>query len=204
MAHNLSIIPPKTLLQAYASGVFPMAPSADSPRFDWIQPRWRGILPLDGFRMGHNVRRWVRNRPHTVWVNRQFEATMQACGQRHKTWISPLLLRSYVELHRVGHAHSVEVYNADDQLVGGLYGVSLGGAFFGESMFRRAPEMDKVALLYCHALLLRHRYVLWDTQFYTDHLGTFGCIEIPQREYLGLLNEALQVQAQLPTGPVQL
>lgn len=191
------LLNPEKLLAVYAGGMFPMAPSQDSPEVYWFAPEERGILPLEAFHVSRNVCRWIRNHPHRIGVDEQFEAVMRACADRPDTWISGLIVEAYLRLHQVGHAHSVEVY-VGSELVGGLYGVSLGAAFFGESMFKRAPEMDKVALHYCHRLLLQGGYRLWDTQYYTEHLGTLGAQEIPQDAYLQLLDAALRQQARFP------
>lgn len=189
------LLNPDKLLAVYAAGIFPMSPSADSDEITWHAPEWRGILPLESFHISRHLRRWVRNQPHTLTVDKAFEAVMRGCAEREDTWISQLIIEAYSRLHRAGHAHSVEVW-VDGQLVGGLYGVSLGAAFFGESMFRRQPEMDKVALLYCHRILQQGGYRLWDTQYYTDHLGSMGGCEISQDDYLILLDEAIRHPAE--------
>lgn len=193
------IILPEMLLQAYASGIFPMAESRDSADVQWVEPRRRGIIPLAGFKVSRNVLAKMRNQPYAITYNQAFEAVMQACAARESTWISQLILDSYATLHRLGYAHSTEVWLPDAQnklaLVGGQYGVSLGGAYFGESMFKRAPDADKVALYYTHQRLAARGFVLWDTQFWTAHLGTLGGVEISQQAYLQLLAQALRVQA---------
>ncbi|MBX3102619.1 MAG: leucyl/phenylalanyl-tRNA--protein transferase [Bacteroidetes bacterium] len=188
------LLDPERLLAVYAAGMFPMAPEKDSTEIHWYAPQRRGILPLDQFHVSHNVRRWMRNHPWELRVDTAFLEVMQACADREDTWISPLIIEAYHRLHQVGHSHSVEVWEAGE-LTGGLYGVSLGSAFFGESMFHRKPDRDKVALQACHELLVRQGFTLWDTQYYTEHLGTMGAIEIPQVEYLVLLDEALHKEA---------
>jgi leucyl/phenylalanyl-tRNA--protein transferase len=190
----MGIITPETLIGAYKAGIFPMAPSKNSGKVYWYQPVERGIIPLENFHVSRNVMRMIRNKPHTVKLNANFKKVIELCGARQDTWISETIIKSYLMLHHLGLAHSIEIYQSED-LVGGLYGVALGGAFFGESMFRLRPEMDKFALYYCHKRLAERKFTLWDTQFYTEHLGTFGCIEIPQFEYMLKLQEALKVSA---------
>ena len=187
-------LPPDLLLQAYRVGVFPMAPDKASTEVQWFEPHHRGIIPLDGFRVSKNVRRAIRNTPHEVRYDSQFEQVMRACAERDKTWISEVLVKAYTRLHRAEHAHSVEIWQ-DNELVGGLYGVTLGSVFFGESMFQTQPEMHKFALYYCHKRLQERGFMLWDTQFYTEHLGRFGAIEIDQVEYLERLDVALRRHA---------
>jgi leucyl/phenylalanyl-tRNA--protein transferase len=198
------IIHPQTLLDAYARGVFPMAESADSEEVYFYEPRLRGILPMDGFRVSKNVRRLVRNGGFEVWLNREFKQVIKLCGDtRPETWINSVITASYATLHELGFAHSLEVYR-HGELAGGLYGVALGGAFMGESMFRLQPEADKIALLHCHQVLLQHGFTLWDTQYWTPHLAQFGCIEIPQRVYRQQLQVALQHPNTLPTRSLQI
>jgi leucyl/phenylalanyl-tRNA--protein transferase len=171
-----------------------MAQSAKSRKVQWVFPHFRGIIPLDNYRTSHNTRRLMNKYPHEVHINTNFEAVMRACANRPDTWISEPIVQAYCTLHKLGFAHSVEVYR-DSVLVGGLYGVTLGAAFFGESMFRTAPEMDKFAMHYCHQRLHERGFVLWDTQFWTEHLARFGCIEIPAAEYLQRLEVALDKEA---------
>lgn len=188
---QLVLIPPEMLLWGYGHGVFPMAPDKHSSDINWYEPVERGIIPLEAFRVSKNVQRFIRNGAYEVAINRDFEAVVRACGARKRTWISEVIVRSYNQLHTLGHAHSVEVY-VEGQLQGGLYGVTLGQAFFGESMFQREPELHKVALWHCHQRLVERGFSLWDTQYYTEHLGRFGAKAIPQQEYLLLLASALQ------------
>ena len=187
-------ISPEVLLSAYANGLFPMADSAEDEDIFWVEPRERGIIPLADFRLSRNVQRALRNKPHEVRFNTAFRKVMEACAKRAETWINPLILNSYTDLHHLGFAHSVEIWK-ENELVGGLYGVTLGTAFFGESMFHHIPDADKFALFYCHKRLCERGFTLWDTQFYTDHLGRFGAISIPQSTYLQLLKTALQSRA---------
>ena len=191
------LMDPQRLLAVYAAGIFPMAPEKDSTEIHWYAPALRGIIPLDGFHVSKNVQRWMRNHDWEVRVNTAFGEVMANCADREETWISPVIVDAYTQLHTIGHAHSVEIWE-QGQLSGGLYGVSLGSAFFGESMFHRAPDRDKVALWCCHQLLLQGGFTLWDTQYYTPHLGTMGAVEIPQGQYLELLDAALRKEAQMP------
>lgn len=187
----MKIIPPEALLSAYAQGIFPMAESPDSDDVDWYSASQRGIIPIEGFHVSKNVKRIIRQRKFDVKVNTQFREVAQSCANRETTWINDLILNSYDVLNQAGHAHSVEVY-LGKKLVGGLYGVSLKAAFFGESMFKREPEADKVALFFCYHILKKNGFKLWDTQFYTDHLAQFGCIEIDAEEYQQRLLEAMK------------
>lgn len=183
------------LLRAYAVGLFPMAPAADSDELHWFDPDPRGILPLDRFHVPQRLRRTVRSGRFLVEIDRDFGGVVAACGEatptRPETWISEDIKRLYTELHGLGAAHSVEV-RREGQLVGGLYGVSLAGAFFGESMFSRETDASKVALVHLVARLRAAGYVLLDTQFVTDHLSRFGARTITRREYRRLLGQALQ------------
>lgn len=194
------VIAPEELLSGYANGIFPMAPAKGSRRIEWYRPQLRGIIPLDGFHISKNMQRWMRNHAYTCTVNQDFGAVVAGCANRRSTWISDIIAGSYLQLHQLGYAHSVEVWR-DGQLAGGLYGVSLGAAFFGESMFQTEKDMAKVALYHCHQRLLERGYVLWDTQFYTPHLGTLGCVEIAREQYDFLLRNALQYEAWFDTEP---
>ena len=187
-------ITPEVLLKAYACGIFPMAESADDPALYWIEPELRGIIPLDTFHVPSRLARTVRGTDLVVRVNRDFEGVIEGCAEpkrdRARTWINGRIRRIYRALYSHGHCHSVEVYDGDE-LVGGLYGVSLGRAFFGESMFHRTRDASKIALAHLIARLKAGGYRLLDTQFVTDHLRTFGAIEVPKRRYHRLLEEAL-------------
>lgn len=196
----MKIIPPETLLSAYSQGIFPMAETRDSEDVDWYSASKRGVIPVDGFHISKNVLRIIRQGKFMVKINSRFRDVVKACSQRDTTWINDLILNSYDVLNQAGHAHSVEVY-IEDELVGGLYGVSLKSAFFGESMFKTEPETDKVALYYCHKILSENGFTLWDTQFYTDHLSQFGCIEIDADTYQEQLQKALEKEASF-TFPV--
>lgn len=195
----MSELQPELLLQAYAVGVFPMAEGRDDPRLFFVDPDKRGILPLDGFHIPRSLRKTVRRRKFEVAWDRDFEAVLDGCAEaterRPDTWINPEIRRLYLALHARGHAHSVEC-RLDGRLVGGLYGVRLGGAFFGESMFSRATNASKVALVHLVARLKAGGFVLLDTQFITDHLARFGVVEIPRDDYRRLLNAAIAAPVQ--------
>ena len=167
-----------------------MADSYGKRRILWYQPEVRGIIPLDSFHMSQNVMRLIRRGGYEVRMDYAFGDVMQRCAERDETWISDEIIRAYTQLNLDGYAHSVEIWK-DELMVGGLYGASVGRAFFGESMFHTEPEMDKVALWHCHQFLVQNNYVLWDTQYYTEHLGRFGCIEIGHEDYMVLLNQAI-------------
>ena len=184
------MIPSKVLVAAYRQGVFPMA--LDDGEIGWFSPDPRAILPLDAFRVPARLARALRRGAFEVHVNRGFEAVMRACAEAREdgTWISEAIIESYVALHHLGLAHSIETWR-DGQLVGGLYGVQLGGAFFGESMFHRVTDASKVALVALVERLVARRFALLDIQWTTPHLAQFGAIEIPRRAYLARLEGAL-------------
>jgi len=189
---------PELLLRAYTAGIFPMAESRDDPTVFWVDPQVRGILPLDTFHVPRSLKKTVRTEPYEIHCDRDFESVIRACAEtakgRQDTWINEEIIRAYVELHRMGYAHSVECWQ-DGRLAGGLYGVAIAGAFCGESMFSRSTNASKVALVHLVARLKRGGFVLLDAQFVTDHLKQFGAREIPAREYLLLLDAALRVDA---------
>jgi len=178
------------LVAAYSQGWFPMAASRAGRTVRWYQPEVRGIIPIDGFRMSQNVMRLIRRGGYDVRMDYAFDDVMRKCAERDETWISDEIIKSYSQLCSDGFAHSVEIWK-NDLMVGGLYGASIGHAFFGESMFHIEPEMDKVALWHCHQFLVQNSYQLWDTQYYTEHLGRFGCIEIGHKDYMELLKVAI-------------
>jgi leucyl/phenylalanyl-tRNA---protein transferase len=187
-------ITPEVLLKAYACGIFPMAESAEDPALYWVEPDMRGIIPLDRFYISSRLARTVRSDRFTVAVDRDFDAVLEGCAEpqpgRPRTWINTRIRTLYRKLYDRRHCHSVEVYDGDT-LVGGLYGVTLGRAFFGESMFHRTRDASKVALVHLVARLKAGGFKLLDTQFVTDHLKTFGAIEVPRRQYHKLLEAAL-------------
>jgi leucyl/phenylalanyl-tRNA--protein transferase len=182
------------LLSAYRQGLFPMAVNARGD-IGWFSPDPRGIIPLDeGFHVPHGLRRVLKRKQFEITVDQDFEAVIRACATRHgSTWISPLILRSYCRLHREGHAHSVET-RLQGKLVGGLYGVHIGGAFFGESMFHDVTDASKVALVALVERLRDRGFLLLDTQWQTPHLAQFGTREVPRAAYLRLLAEAVAAE----------
>ena len=188
------LLTPEILLRAYAQGLFPMAERRDDPALYWVSPEQRGIIPLDRFHVPRRLARTVKGERFMVTGDAAFSAVMQGCAEpapgREQTWINDEILRLYAALHAGGHAHSVECWRGGE-LVGGLYGVTLGGAFFGESMFSRERDASKVALVHLVEGLRRGGFVLLDTQFLTGHLAGFGAIEIPRARYLVLLHEAI-------------
>ncbi len=190
------LVTPQILLQAYAVGLFPMAESADDPSIHWVEPKLRGIIPLNAFYATTKLQRLARSDKFQIRFNHNFEAVLEACAastpDRPSTWINARIKSLYGELHSQGHAHSVEVYQ-EGALVGGLYGVSLGGAFFGESMFHTATNSSKLALLHLVGRLKAQGFVLLDTQFITEHLKQFGAIEISAKKYRILLDAALKI-----------
>jgi leucyl/phenylalanyl-tRNA--protein transferase len=187
-------ITPEVLLKAYACGIFPMAEDADDPALYWIEPDQRGIIPLNGFHVSSRLARTVRTTPLTVWVDRDFDAVIDGCAEpkddRARTWINRRIRKIYRGLFDLGHCHTVEVYHGDN-LVGGLYGVSLGRAFFGESMFHRVTDASKIALVHLIARLRAGGFTLCDTQYVTEHLKTFGAVDVPKKRYHRLLEDAL-------------
>jgi leucyl/phenylalanyl-tRNA--protein transferase len=188
---------PDVLLRAYASGVFPMADSATSPDIFWVEPKKRGVLPLDGFHLSKSLAKTLKSERFTLTADRAFDRVLAACAEpvpgRTDTWINPVIAEAYGELHRRGQAHSVEAWTDDGTLAGGLYGVRLGGAFFGESMFTRVRDGSKVALAALVARLRIGGFTLLDTQFLTSHLESFGAIEVSARAYRLQLGVALGV-----------
>jgi leucyl/phenylalanyl-tRNA--protein transferase len=199
--HGTSRLTPEILSRAYAEGLFPMAEQRADPTLYWVSPEKRGILPLDNFHVPHRLARTVRSGRFTVTADQAFTEVMLACAApvpgREETWINSEILRLYTALHAGSHAHSIECWQAG-KLVGGLYGVRLGAAFFGESMFSRARDASKVALVHLVEGLRRGGFVLLDTQFITAHLARFGAIEIPREHYLAKLAGALNQEAIWP------
>jgi leucyl/phenylalanyl-tRNA--protein transferase len=189
---------PEVLLKAYACGIFPMAENADDPALYWVEPEKRGIFPLEAFHVPARLARTVRTTAFEVVCDRDFDAVIDGCAepapQRARTWINPKIRSLYRGLFDIGHCHTVEVYDGP-ALVGGLYGVSLGRTFFCESMFHRATDASKIALVHLVARLKAGGYRLLDTQFLTDHLKTFGAIEVSRRHYHKLLENALVGEA---------
>ncbi len=187
-------ITPDMLLAAYTNGYFPMAMEKDDPELYWFSPEERGVLPIADFNIPRGLARAMKTHPYSITVDRDFDAVIRSCGtltpKRHETWINETIVALYTELHRMGHAHSIETWQ-DDQLVGGLYGVSLGGAFFGESMFSRAAEASKIALVTLVEILREADYQLLDTQYVNDHLKQFGVEAMRKKDYMIKLEKAL-------------
>lgn len=196
--HGSQRLTPQIVLRAYAEGVFPMAERREDSALYWVSPEHRGIIPLDTFHVPRRLARTVRSDRFAVTSDVCFVDVMRACAEpapgREQSWINAEILRLYTALHASGHAHSIECWR-DGKLAGGLYGVSLGAAFFGESMFSRETDASKVALVHLVARLIEGGYRLLDTQFITAHLARFGTIEIPRTEYLSLLKDAVARQA---------
>ena len=186
---HLPVLEPDLLLEAYATGYFPMADARDGP-LHWYSPDPRAIIPLHGFNVSRSLRQTITKRLFEIRLNSSFEEVMRSCAERKDTWISESIVQSYLLLHRQGAAHSVETWQ-NNVLVGGLYGVALGAAFFGESMFSRKRDASKVALVALVHRLREKGYELLDTQFLTPHLEHFGAVEIPRSEYLVLLRKAV-------------
>ncbi len=194
----MTAITPQVLLKAYAAGVFPMAESADDPALYWVEPEERGTIPLNGLHLSHSLRKAVRRGRFDVRIDTAFDDVMNFCAKktplRKATWINARIMKLYGELHRQGHCHSVECWQ-DGTLVGGLYGVSLGAAFFGESMFSRAKDASKVALVHLVARLNVGGFRLLDAQFINPHLATLGAVTVKKADYLVMLADAISREA---------
>lgn len=197
----MSELTPDLLLRAYATGLFPMAESAEDPELFWVDPERRGILPLDGLHIPRRLKKTIRQGRFDVTADRDFLGVLRGCAERtanrKSTWINAEIIRLYAALHAMGAAHSVECWR-EGHLAGGLYGVALGGAFFGESMFSRVTDASKVALVHLVARLRRGGFTLLDTQFVTAHLARFGAVEISRRVYRKRLDAALETEARFP------
>jgi leucyl/phenylalanyl-tRNA--protein transferase len=191
-------IPAELLLKAYATGVFPMAESASDPEVFWVRPETRGIIPLDAFHIPKSLAKTIRQRHFDIRIDYDFAGVIDACAEkrevRRSTWINAPIREAYIALHDQGHCHSVEAWR-DDRLVGGLYGVTLGRVFFGESMFSRERDASKVCLAYLVERLNKRGFALLDTQFTTEHLKRFGAIDVPRGRYEKLLDAALKGDA---------
>jgi leucyl/phenylalanyl-tRNA--protein transferase len=186
----MAAIDPDMLLRAYAIGVFPMSDGRETHEVFWVEPKRRAIIPIEGFRLSHSLRKTLRSGAFEVTADRAFSEVIRFCAEREETWINRSIEESFTELHRLGRAHSIECWEAGE-LVGGLYGVALGGAFFGESMFSRRRDASKVALAWLVARLKVGGYQLLDCQFMTEHLRSLGAVEISQKDYLVLLASAV-------------
>ncbi|MBO9444436.1 leucyl/phenylalanyl-tRNA--protein transferase [Ruegeria sp. R14_0] len=185
---------PELLLHGYSIGIFPMAEHRDDPELFWVDPKFRGVFPLDGFHISRSLARRIRKCGFTISINRDFVGVVDGCADRADTWINAELRDLYQQLYRSGHAHSLEVWE-EDALVGGVYGVSLGAAFFGESMFSRRKDASKIALAYLVDRLRQTGFRLFDTQFLTAHLASLGALEISRTQYRVELEEALNASA---------
>ncbi len=200
---------PELLLHGYSIGIFPMAESRNDPELFWVDPKFRGVFPLDGFHVSRSLNRRIRNCGYTVTIDQNFDGVVDGCADRADTWINAELRDLYGRLHQKGYAHSVEIWDGK-VLVGGVYGVVLGAAFFGESMFSRRKDASKIALVYLVDRLRQTGFLLFDTQFLTAHLATLGAVEIPRNIYRKRLSEALEASAdftapltQTPQGVIQ-
>ena len=198
-------ITPEVLLKAYACGIFPMAETADDPGLYWIEPQKRGVIPLDSFHLPRRLARTVRSGKFEIRIDHDFEAVIAACAApapgRNKTWINRRIRRLYSELYRGGHCHTVEAWR-EGELVGGLYGVRIGRAFFGESMFHRERDASKVALAHLVARLRLGNFALLDAQFITEHLWQFGAVEIERARYQRILSDAVQGETKFERTPM--
>ena len=188
------VITPELLLNAYASGLFPMAERRDDPEIFWVDPRRRGVFPLEGFHISRSLARRMRRSAPQVTVNRAFAEVVDACADRPETWINAEIRQLYLELHHLGHAHSLELWEGE-HLIGGVYGVALGAAFFGESMFSRRVDASKIALAYLVDRLRLAGFRLFDAQFLTPHLASLGAVEVTRAEYRRRLEAALAASA---------
>jgi leucyl/phenylalanyl-tRNA---protein transferase len=191
-------ITPQVLLKAYAAGIFPMAETAEDPALYWVEPEERGIIPLDAFHVSRSLRKHVRHRPYTITVDKAFNEVISACAERSaarkETWINKRIISLYTQLHKINCAHSIEAWH-DGKLVGGLYGVKIGAAFFGESMFSRATDASKICLVHLVARLNFGGFKLLDAQFVNQHLVQFGTIAIKKTDYHDRLEPALEQDA---------
>lgn len=201
------LVTPSLLLRAYACGIFPMADSADDPTLYWVEPEMRGVIPLDAFHVPRRLARTVRSDRFEIRVDSDFEAVIEACATprpgRRATWINAPIRRLYSALFCMGHVHTVEAWR-EGQLLGGLYGVKLRGAFFGESMFSLERDASKVALVHLIARLKRGGFKLLDAQFLTSHLAQFGALEVTRDDYVEILDDALRLEAEFPGRDVRL
>ncbi|MEL6532702.1 MAG: leucyl/phenylalanyl-tRNA--protein transferase [Pseudomonadota bacterium] len=208
MAHDLRHltrpqITPELMLRAYASGIFPMSEARDDPDIFWVDPQRRGIMPLDGFHISRSLRKTLRSGAFEVHVNRDFAGVLRGCANREETWINDEISTLYMALHVSGQAHSVEV-SLSGSLVGGVYGVALGAAFFGESMFSTVSDASKVALAHLVARLRLGGFELFDTQFLTSHLASLGGIEVTRAEYHTRLRQALRAEGDFLSPPEEI
>ncbi|MDG1675712.1 MAG: leucyl/phenylalanyl-tRNA--protein transferase [Paracoccaceae bacterium] len=190
----MKYLSPEVLLFAYQQGLFPMAEGRNAKQIQWIQPEKRGIFQLGNFHISKSLRRVILKKDYSITINSCFPKVMEKCADRSETWINDDIYNCYCKLHEDGFAHSVEVWR-NSHLIGGVYGVTIGAAFFGESMFSEAANGSKIALAYLHDRLLKAGFLLFDTQFLTEHLASLGAIEISQAQYLVKLEKALNKNA---------
>lgn len=192
------VLTPKLLLEAYRHGLFPMAYSADSPYIQWVCPEERGQLSITDIHIPRRLKKTIRSAPYEIKTDTAFQEVIERCGAPHQnrpeTWINDSIIKTFCQLHEQGHAHSIEAWQ-DGQLVGGVYGLSIGGAFFGESMFSRRRDASKICLIHLCARLWRGGFTLLDTQFVNDHLEQFGVYEIPHEDYKAALQDILGMEA---------
>jgi leucyl/phenylalanyl-tRNA--protein transferase len=194
------LLTPDMLLEAYAAGIFPMAESRGRREVHWVDPARRGVMPLDRFHISRSLRRRIARGGFAIRTDSAFRETVAACADRDDTWISQPIFDAYLALHAAGHAHSLEVWEGES-LIGGVYGVTLGAAFFGESMFSRRTDASKIALAFLVERLARGGFTLFDTQFLTPHLASLGAIEIARAEYHRRLAEAVGQEADFNRAP---
>ncbi len=194
-------VTPELLLHAYRTGIFPMAERRDDPEIFWVDPRRRGVLPLDGFRISRSLAKRLRRDDYSVTLDQDFPGVIDGCADRDETWINCEIQDLYHALHGMGHAHSLEVWR-DNALIGGVYGVTVGAAFCGESMFSRATDASKIALAWIVDLLNRSGFTLFDTQFLTPHLSSLGGVEITRHAYREQLSIALKKEADIRAAPL--
>lgn len=192
---------PDLLLRGYMSGIFPMAEHQDDPEVFWVDPKRRGILPLDGVHISRSLKKAMRKSTARLTLDADFAGVVEGCADRSDTWINASIFQAYLQLHQMGYAHSIEMWE-NNELVGGVYGVAIGGAFFGESMFSRRPGASKIALVCLVSHLRNCGFVLFDTQFVTPHLQGMGAIEIMRESYRTRLKDALAVSASLTRQPL--
>jgi len=187
----IKYLSPEVLLFAYQQGLFPMAESRNAKQVQWVEPKKRGIFQLGNFHISRSLKRTILKKDYSITINSCFSKVVEKCADRNETWINADIYNCYCKLHGDGFAHSVEVWR-DNRLIGGVYGVAIGGAFFGESMFSEVSNGSKIALTYLHDRLLKTGFTLFDTQFLTKHLASLGAIEITQADYLIKLDKALK------------
>ncbi|MCK6613689.1 MAG: leucyl/phenylalanyl-tRNA--protein transferase [Ignavibacteriaceae bacterium] len=183
---------PEMMLRLYRSGAFPMAESKESTKVEWYMPEIRAIIPLDNFNIPRSFKKFVRESTFTVHFDRDFPAVVEGCASREETWISSRLTEAYMRLHRRGYIHTVEVYDEEDKIAGGLYGIAIGGVFFGESMFSYKPQSSKTALYHLMIRLREKGFTMLDVQIMNEHLRMFGAVEIPDYQYKEMLAMGLE------------